>query len=658
MTTTKSSKNTKSADGADYGASSITVLEGLEAVRKRPGMYIGGTASRGLHHLIWEVVDNAVDEAMAGYATKVVVRLGKDGSVEVTDNGRGIPVEIHPQTKKSTLTTVLTVLHAGGKFGGGGYKVSGGLHGVGVSVVNALSAKLEAEVLNGGHRWTQSFRRGVPETPDPKKGAKAKGTGTTIRFWPDGEIFETLEFERDVVVRRIRQMAYLNPGLAIRVIDERDPDDLYDEEFSYEGGVADFVTSMASTHSTLLKKPLVFSGKVDANGGTEIEVDVAINWTTGYSEDIRSFVNTVATGDGGTHEEGFFRAVTRVMNQVARDIKVLKPKDANLRGDDLREGMVAVISIRMPEPQFEGQTKGKLGSSSARGAVESVVSEGLAVWAAKRRSDAKRILTKAAAAQKAREAARAVREATRKQALSESSTLPGKLADCRSRNVEHTELLIAEGDSAMGTGKQARDAEFQALLPIRGKILNTFEVSPKKLLENKECSAIITALGAGFGSDFDTKNLRYGRVVILTDADTDGAHIRILLLTLFWKYMRPLLEEGRVYAAQPPLYKIRLGKDEEPLYAYSDAERDEILAELKKKGKTPRGISRYKGLGEMPADELAKTVMDPETRVLRRVTIEDAAEAAELFATFMGSDSSARKEYIALHADGVANIDA
>lgn len=660
MTTTAAQTGTTTA----YDESQITVLEGLEAVRKRPGMYIGGTGAKGLHHLIWEVVDNAVDEAMGGHASSIEVVLTADGGVRVTDDGRGIPVGKHPQTGKSTLTTVLTVLHAGGKFGGDGYKVSGGLHGVGVSVVNALSDYLKASVYRDSKAYVQEFKLGVPVQKEPKAGRREAGapkTGTRIEFRPSADIFETTEFDREFIIRRLRQMAYLNKGLKITLVDRRDPAEEFSETFRYDGGLLDFVADMTAANDTLTRKPVLCEGIVEVEG-REVAVEVALTWTTDYSEDVRSFVNTISTGDGGTHEEGFSRALTRIMNNAARDTKILKDKDQNFKGEDIREGLHAVISVLLAEPQFEGQTKAKLGSSIARTAVEQVVAEGLAEWAEKRKPEVRAVLKKVEGARKAREAARAAREVSRKASALEGSSLPGKLADCRTKDVSRSELMLVEGDSAMGSAKRARDAEFQALLPLRGKILNTYSVAPKRMLENAECAAIITAVGAGVGSEFDIEQMRYNKIVILTDADVDGSHIRVLLLTLFWRYMRPMLEAGRVYAAQPPLYKVvappaKRGDPDEVYYLHSDEAKDEVVERLGATGRTPRQINRYKGLGEMPAEELANTVMDTENRVLRQISVDDAAEAAELFNIFMGSNSSARREYIAAKAGEVGQLD-
>lgn len=643
-----------------YDESQITVLEGLEAVRKRPGMYIGSTDSRGLHHLIWEVVDNSVDEVMAGRARQIVVTLSATGSIKVQDDGDGIPIGVHPQTGLSTLTTVLTILHAGGKFGGAGYKVSGGLHGVGVSVVNALSSKLIAEVRRDGYRWKQEFRDGVPVTDAPNRGGKIKASGTTIEFWPSADVFETTEFDRDLIIRRIRQMAYLNRGLKIRIVDARDADDVFDETYQYNGGIVDFVKDMAEGQASMLKKPLYAQGAVEVDE-QEIGVEVSFTWTGTYADDVRSFVNAISTGDGGTHEEGFSKAVTRVVNTLARKLNVLKDKDSNFKREDVREGMVAVVSVLLTDPQFEGQTKGRLGTSVARGAVDKVTTEALNVWADKNVAEARRVLKKIAGAARAREAARSAREVARKASALEGSALPGKLADCRTHDVERSELILVEGDSAMGSGKRARDSAFQALLPLRGKILNTYATSPKRMLDNAECAAIITAVGAGIGAEFDLEQMRYGRVVILTDADTDGSHIRILLLTLFWRYMRPMVEAGRVFAAAPPLYKIttraKRGTPSVALYAHTDKDRERILADLNNRKIEIAHMSRYKGLGEMPASELADTVMDPEQRMLYKLTVEDAAEAAELFSIFMGPNSQPRKEYIAAKADEAAFLD-
>ncbi len=827
-----------------YDESQITVLEGLDAVKKRPGMYIGSTGMKGLHHLIWEIADNAIDEAMAGRASSVDVVLYPDGSVSVADDGAGIPVGKHKQTGISTLTTVLTVLHAGGKFGDSGYKVSGGLHGVGISVVNALSEKVIVTVKRDGATWTQEFKEGIPVTKGPKKGRKTSKTGTRVRFWASDAVFEKVEFDRDFIQRRLKQMAFLNKGLKISLKDERFEEDPLFEIYQFKGGVTDFVEDMISGQTAILKKPMYAQG-VARIGDVDISVEVAVTWTNSYSDDVRSFVNTIATGDGGTHEEGFSRSMTRVMNAAARDGKILKDKDKNFRGDDIREGMACVISVLMPDPQFEGQTKGKLGSSIARTAVEQIVGESLNIWVGKHKTEARKVLKKISGASKAREAARTAREVARKASALEGSSLPGKLADCRTRDVSKSELIIVEGDSAMGcftgetlvalvgepamslhdlmldcdneithrgyasdsagnivtvelqnpritktvktlliveldtgdilectpdhlfllrngtwlradcltresslmplyrktsetkaitapkemvwhnslqrwtgthrldsdstllakkqkistkirpvanaeqwnhgiknvtkttretevydltvdnyhnfaldsgvfvhnSGKRARDSSFQALLPIRGKILNTYSASLKRMLDNNECAAIVTAIGAGVGADFSLDQMRYNRVVILTDADVDGSHIRILLLTLFWRYMRPMLEEGRVYAAQPPLYKITTkGKNPEIFYAYGETDRIEIIGNLEKEGRAVGHISRYKGLGEMPAEELATTVMDPHKRILRRIDIADAAEASELFNIFMGTNSLARKEYIAANA--------
>lgn len=643
----------KSKVEAKYDSSSITVLEGLEAVRVRPGMYIGNTSVAGLHHLIWEVVDNSIDEAMAGHADLIEVFLRRDGSVEVVDNGRGIPIDKHPQTGISTLTTVLTILHAGGKFGGDGYKVSGGLHGVGISVVNALSEELAVEVRQGGKVVRQEFRRGVPQTKEPVKvGSVPKGeTGTRVIFRPDPTIFETVEFDQALIIKRLRQRAFLSPGVSIRFQDERKGVDPFDETFRYDGGVADFVTYLAEGEKPITKKPFVFSGEMEV-GDVPVMVDVAVLWTASYDENVRSFVNTIATVDGGTHEEGFFRACTRVINDAARRYKVLGPKEANFQGSDVREGMVAVISVRMPEPQFEGQTKGKLGSSAARTATESLVGDALADWLAQDSKTAKAVLNRIKNAAKARAAARAAKDLTRRKSALASGNLPRKLSECRQKTAEGTELFLVEGDSAGGSAKKGRDSNFQAILPLRGKILNVYKTGVAKMLSNRECSEIVTAIGGGVGREFDLSKTRYEKIILMLDADADGSHIRVLLLTLLWKHMRPLLEAGRVFVAQPPLYRNDMGRGE-VIYTYTQAQQDKLIAS----GRNIVSVSRFKGLGEMDAELLWETTMNPSQRTLRLITVDDAERAAEMFDILMGNDASERRTFITQHARDIEDID-
>ena len=635
-----------STRGTDsYGAKDITVLEGLEAVRRRPGMYIGSTGPRGLHHLVWEVVDNAVDEAMAGYCTKIEVTLLADGGVRVSDNGRGIPVDVHKKTKQSALTTVLTTLHAGGKFEQGAYTVSGGLHGVGVSVVNALAERLVAEVRRDGHIWTQEFRRGKALTKNPTKGRPVKKTGTTITFWPDPEIFvETTTFDSETIASRLREMAFLNKGLEIVLVDER-TDPPQRETFLYKGGLVDFVKYLNENREPIHPHIIDLSDVSD-----DAEVEVAMQWTKSYTEAILSFANNINTHEGGTHEEGFRKALTKAVNDFARRKNLLKDKDPNLTGEDVREGLTAVISVKVRQPQFEGQTKTKLGNTEIRSYVEKALNRMLPEWLERYSPEARRIVDKCITAAKAREAARKAREITRRKSLLESTSLPGKLADCSSRDPSRSELFIVEGDSAAGPAKQARDSETQAILPIRGKILNVEKARLAKALQNQEIQGIITAVGTGIGDDFDIAKARYHKIIMLTDADVDGSHIRTLLLTLLFRHMRGLIDAGYVYIAQPPLYRVKVGSKVH--YLKDDEALDEFRREHPKVNPT-----RFKGLGEMNPDELWETTMNPETRTLVRVEMEDAARAEEIFSTLMGDDVARRKAFIQQNAKDVRFLD-
>jgi DNA gyrase subunit B len=629
------------AKSIEYTSKDIQVLEGLEAVRKRPGMYIGTTGSSGLHHLVYEVVDNAIDEALAGRSTKIQVELFEDGSVAVTDDGAGIPVHPIPgnKDKRPALEVVMTVLHAGGKFGGGGYQVSGGLHGVGVSVVNALSAKLEVEVHRDGHMWTASFARGriVQKTT---KGKPSKRTGTTVRFWPDPQMFEeTLEFKADILAQRLKELAYLTRGVTITLTDHRKQPPV-EQTWKATGGIADFVKALNTGRETLNKVIFIEASEEGR------EADIAIQWNTTYNDSLHSFANTINTHEGGMHEEGFKKALTNVVNRYAREKGQLKEKDENLQGEDIREGIVAIVSVKLREPQFEGQTKTKLGNTEIRSFVERVVNERLRDWLEEHPTEANRIVRKAVAAAQARQAAKKARDIARKGAF-EGGGLPGKLADCSSRDPNATEIFIVEGDSAGGSAKAARSRETQAILPIRGKILNVEKARLDKILENAEIKALINAIGIGVGNDeVDLTKRRYGKIVMLTDADVDGAHIRTLLLTFFFRHLRPLIEQGYVYAAKPPLYSLKFGANEVH-YVFSDRERDEVLAS--KPGKKAE-ISRFKGLGEMFADELWKTTMNPETRVLIQIQLEDAALADQIFSILMGEDVEGRRDFIQQNA--------
>ncbi|WP_307399135.1 DNA topoisomerase (ATP-hydrolyzing) subunit B [Desulfofundulus luciae] len=626
-----------------YGAEEIQVLEGLEAVRRRPGMYIGSTGPRGLHHLVYEVVDNSIDEAMAGFCDRIEVVVHKDNSVTVIDNGRGIPVDIHPKTGLPAVETVLTMLHAGGKFGGTVYKVSGGLHGVGVSVVNALSEWLEVEICRDGHVYHQRYERGKAVTSLKTIGT-AKTTGTKVSFKPDAEIFEELVFNHETLSQRLRELSFLNRGIKIIFRDERTDQEVV---YQHDGGIRDFVRYLNKNKEVLHNRPIYVFGERE-----NVQVEVALQYTEGYVESLFSYVNNIHTVDGGTHEAGFKSALTRVVNDYGRKYNLLKNGTPALTGEDIREGLTAVISVKVPEPQFEGQTKTKLGNSEVRGIVDTVVADGLATFLEENPSIARRILDKAITAARAREAARKARELTRRKSALESASLPGKLADCSDRDPSRTELYLVEGDSAGGSAKQGRDRRFQAILPLRGKILNVEKARMDKILANEEIRALITALGTGIGEDFDLSKARYHRILLMSDADVDGAHIRTLLLTFFYRYMRPLLEAGYVYIAQPPLYRIRKGKVDR--YAYSDAELEEILKEI---GRDGVSIQRYKGLGEMNPQQLWETTMNPEKRTLLKVSIEDAIEADAIFSMLMGDRVEPRREFIQQNARAVRNLD-
>ena len=626
-----------------YGAAQIQVLEGLEAVRRRPGMYIGSTDESGLHHLFFEVIDNSIDEAMNGFASSIETVIHEDGSLSVTDDGRGIPVEIHPKTGKSALETVMTVLHAGGKFGDqGGYKVSGGLHGVGVSVVNALSAWLVAEVFLDGVHYRQRYERGQPVTPLEQVGP-TKRRGTRIRFQPDPEIFPNTTWQVDRIVRRVRELSFLNRGVFFHVLDERDQREHF---FQYHGGIRSFVEHLNRNHE-VLHPTIHFEQTV---GSTYVEV--ALQYTTGYGESVLPYANNIRTSEGGTHLAGFRAALTRSVNDYARKNNLIKNGETTLTGEDVREGLTAILNIRLQEPQFEGQTKTKLGNSEIRGLVESVVAEQLSSYFEEHPNEARRIVEKALTAARAREAARRARELTRRKSALEVSALPGKLADCTWTDPDRCELYIVEGDSAGGTAKQGRDRRFQAIMPLRGKILNVEKARVDKMLANAEIRNMITALGTGIGEEFDASKLRYGRIILMADADVDGAHIRTLLLTFFYRYMPQLVEDGCLYIALPPLYGIRKGKA--MYYAYSDEELEQVLAEIGRKGAT---IQRYKGLGEMNAEQLWETTMNPETRTIKQVTLGDAAAADEIFTVLMGEKVEPRREFIQTHAREVENLD-
>ena len=642
-----------------YDARSITVLEGLEAVRKRPGMYIGSTGERGLHHLVYEVVDNAVDEALAGFCDRIDLTLLPDGGVRVADNGRGIPVDNHPVENRPAVEVVLTTLHAGAKFDGKSYAVSGGLHGVGVSVVNALSSRLEVEIRLDGHVWRQSYQLGDPVTK-LARGEQTAETGTTITFWPDEKIFETTEWSFETLSRRLQEMAFLNRGLAITLTDQR-PAHINGEprvvRYCYQGGIADFVRYLNGT-----KEPVHASVIEFGEEGTGIAVEIAMQWNSSYTESVYTFANTINTAEGGTHEAGFRAALTTIVNTYAQQQKLVRDKDEPLSGDDVREGLAAIVSIKLANPQFEGQTKTKLGNTEARSFVLKVCNDHLRDWFERNPGEAKDIITKAAQAARARIAARQARDLTRRKGLLESSSLPGKLSDCQSGDPERCEIYVVEGDSAGGSAKGGRDPEFQAILPIRGKILNVEKARIDRVLKNNEVQAMITALGTGIHDDFDISKLRYHKIILMADADVDGQHIRTLLLTLLFRFMKPLIEAGHVYLAQPPLYKIKWeGRGVEPEYAYSDRERDALIEAgiaLGRKDPRPRdGVQRFKGLGEMNASELWETTMNPARRVLLQVTLDDAAQADELFSVLMGEDVEARRSFIQRNAKDVRFLD-
>ena len=635
-----------------YGAEQIQVLEGLEAVRKRPGMYIGSTSVRGLHHMVYEIVDNGVDEALAGYCTEINVAIEPGNIISVQDNGRGIPVEMHPKTGISTAETVYTVLHAGGKFGGdSGYKVSGGLHGVGASVVNALSSWVEVTIERDGGLYQMSFEKGKTIKPLEKIG-ESKKTGTLVRFLADDTIFESLDYEYEVLEKRLREIAFLTKGLKITIEDKRDEENIKKAEFCYEGGLISFVEFLNKSKEKIHPTPIYIEKSED------VPVEIAIQYTTAYNENIYTFVNNINTVEGGTHLEGFKRALTKVFNDYARSHNILKEKDTNLQGEDIREGITAVVSVKVKEPQFEGQTKTKLGNSEVAGIVQSMVNEALATFLEENPNVAKAILEKCVSASRAREAARKARELVRKKNSMETSTLPGKLADCSSKNPDECEVYIVEGDSAGGSAKQGRDRKFQAILPLWGKMLNVEKSRADKIYGNDKLNPVILAVGAGIGPDFDITKIRYGKVIIMADADVDGAHIRTLLLTFFFRYMRPLIENGNVYLAQPPLYKLSK-KGMEDIYCYTDEDLDKAYKDLEAKGITrdQLGLQRYKGLGEMNPEQLWETTMNPETRILVKVTMDDAIQADETFSLLMGDEVEPRREFIQQNAKYVKNLD-
>ena len=647
----------KTSEEESYGASDIQVLEGLEAVRKRPGMYIGSTGPRGLHHLVYEIVDNSVDEALAGHCDLINVVILAGGGVRVSDNGRGIPVDEHPIEKRSTVEVVLTTLHAGGKFGGGGYAVSGGLHGVGSSVVNALSQKLTVEVKRQGHSWTQSYQNGVPDAPLTKAGATEE-TGTQIEFWPNSEIFETVEFDYETLRTRFQQMAFLNKGLQINLVDERPQASGRHDTYQYEQGLVDYVEYLNNAKKTEVVHPDIISFEAEDADRT-IALEVAMQWTTAYSESVHTYANTINTHEGGTHEEGFRAALTTLVNKFARSTGLLKEKDENLTGDDVREGLTAVVSVKLGEPQFEGQTKTKLGNTEAKSFVQKVTGEHLGDWFERNPAQGRDVVRKAVQASAARIAARKAREQTRRKGLLESGGMPGKLKDCQSKDASLSEIFLVEGDSAGGSAVSGRNPETQAILPLRGKILNVEKARLDRALGNNEIQGMITAFGAGIGEDFDVEKVRYHKIVLMADADVDGQHITTLLLTLLFRYMRPLIERGYVYLAQPPLYRLKWSNSDHE-YVYSDRERDALMESGKKEGKKlpkDNSVQRYKGLGEMNHQELWDTTMNPETRTLLQVTLEDAAVADTVFSTLMGEDVEARRTFIQQNARDVRFLD-
>jgi DNA gyrase subunit B len=650
------SSESQNATGGDtsYEAGNIQVLEGLEAVRKRPGMYIGSTGPRGLHHLVYEIVDNSVDEALAGHCDTINVTITKDGWIRVKDNGRGIPVSVHPTEGISTLQVVLTILHAGGKFGGGGYAVSGGLHGVGASVVNALSTRLKVQVAREGFLWNQSYQIGVPDAP-VSKGEPANYTGTTTEFLADPSIFETVEYDYETLRQRFQQMCFLNKGLRISLEDERSG---RTDTYHYENGLKDYVEYLnVSKKSEIVNEEIIsFESETKEKN---MSVEIAMQWTNAYNESVHTYANTINTHEGGTHEEGFRAALTTLLNKYAREKNLLKEKDENLSGDDCREGLTCVISVKLAEPQFEGQTKTKLGNTEAKAFVQRVVNEEFGDWLGRNPNVAKEIIRKAIQAATARHAARKAREATRRKGLLESGGMPGKLRDCSSRNPALSEIYLVEGDSAGGSAVRGRNPETQAILPLRGKVLNVEKARLDRALGNAEVQAIITAFGTGIGEEFDVSKARYHKCILMADADVDGLHIRTLILTLLFRYMRPLIEHGYVYLAQPPLFKIKWSNADHQ-YVYSDAERDKALADGAAAGKRipkENSIQRYKGLGEMDYDELWDTTMDPDQRTLLQVTLEDAAIADEVFSTLMGEDVDARRTFIQQNAKDVRFLD-
>ncbi len=643
----------------NYGADQIQILEGLEAVRKRPGMYIGSTGPRGLHHLVYEVVDNSVDEALAGYCDTINVWIRKDGSLRVRDNGRGIPVDLNKQENKSTVEVVMTILHAGGKFGGGGYAVSGGLHGVGISVVNALSKEVDTEVRRQGHVWRMSFENGVPVAP-LAQGEATEETGTQQTFWPNPEIFETVEFDYETLRARFQQMAFLNKGLRITLTDERTNDDGEEQSdsYMYERGLTDYVEYLNKAKKNELIHPDVIAFEAE-DTEKRISLEVAMQWTNGYTESVHTYANTINTHEGGTHEEGFRAALTTLVNKYAREKNIIKEKDENLSGDDVREGLTAVISVKLGEPQFEGQTKTKLGNTEAKAFVQRIAGQQLGDWFDRNPTQARDIIRKAIQASQARIAARKAREQTRRKGLLESSGMPGKLRDCSSKDPVLSEIFMVEGDSAGGSAVQGRNPEFQAILPLRGKILNVEKARLDRALGNNEVQSMITAFGAGVGEDFDPTKARYHKIVLMADADVDGQHITTLLLTLLFRYMRPLIDLGYVYLAQPPLYRLKWSNAQHE-YVYSDRERDALVESGLASGKRmpkDNGIQRYKGLGEMDYKELWETTMDPATRTLLQVTLDDAAAADEIFSTLMGEDVESRRNFIQRNAKDVRFLD-
>ncbi|GAA2327535.1 DNA topoisomerase (ATP-hydrolyzing) subunit B [Streptomyces cuspidosporus] len=672
-TDTSGSEQTGRAEAASsYDADAITVLDGLDAVRKRPGMYIGSTGERGLHHLVQELVDNSVDEALAGVADRIEVTILADGGVRVADNGRGIPVGVHPVEKRPAVEVVLTVLHAGGKFGGGGYAVSGGLHGVGLSVVNALSTRLSAEIWTDGHRWTQDYEDGAPTAPLARREATSR-TGTSLTFWADGAIFETTNYSFETLARRFQEMAFLNRGLTLTLTDERPSarataaadeagSDTAEEQaaktvsYRYDGGITDFVAHLNARKGEPVHPSVISIGAEDTE--RLLSVEVALQWNGQYADSVHSYANAIHTHEGGTHEEGFRTALTTVVNRYARERKLLRDKDGNLAGEDIREGLTAIISVKLGEPQFEGQTKTKLGNTEARTFVQKVVHEHLTDWFDRNPNEAADIVRKAVQAATARVAARKARDLTRRKGLLESAALPGKLADCQSSDPSRSEIFIVEGDSAGGSAKSGRDPRYQAILPIRGKILNVEKARIDKILHNQEIQAIISAFGAGVHEDFDIAKLRYHKIILMADADVDGQHINTLLLTFLFRFMRPLIEGGHVYLSRPPLYKIKWSRDHVE-YAYSDRERDVLLERGRQAGRRGKddSIQRFKGLGEMNAEELRVTTMDPDHRVLGRVTLDDAAVADDLFSVLMGEDVEARRHFIQRNAKDVRFLD-